>query len=400
MSAQARRFAAAFASAAYSNESRRSAAPADLRVPMVNLAALLQATGPAWRRNLETLFAGMQFVLGEQVEAFEREFAAALGAKHVVGVGSGTAAVELGLRAVGVSGREQEVVTSVLTSPFTAVAICSAGAKPVFADVDPERLLMDPEDAANRITSRTAAIVPVHLYGQVCDLGRLRALAKTARVALVQDACQAHGAGFQGRALSDFSGPVAYSFYPTKNLGCLGDGGAIATRSAKLAAKLRILRDGGRRRDQVSRCPSVNSRLDELQACFLRAFLPRLEEWNSRRARLAALYDEALSMCPAVRSVPRGADSVNHLYVVRVPRRDRLRAYLAQHGIASAVHYAVPLHLHPAFAEFGQGAYPRAERACREILSLPLWPHMADSAVLAVAAHVRQFFVHAGPPRR
>jgi dTDP-4-amino-4,6-dideoxygalactose transaminase len=251
---------------------------------------------------------------------------------------------------------------------------------------------MDPADASNRLTNRTAAIVPVHLYGQVCDLGRLRSLAKTADVVMIQDACQAHGAMFRGRPLTDYSSSVAYSFYPTKNLGCLGDGGAIAARSAKLAARLRMLRDGGRRRDQVSRFPAVNSRLDELQACFLRAFLPRLAEWNSRRARLAALYDEALSACSAARPVRRGPDSVNHLYVVRVPRRERLRAYLVQHGIATAIHYPVPLHLQPAFAEFAQGAFPHAERACREILSLPLWPHMPDSAVLAVAARIRQFF--------
>lgn len=362
------------------------------KIPMVNLAPLLEATAPAWRHNLERLFATMQFVLGDQVREFEREFAAALGSKHVTAVGSGTAAVELGLRAAGVCHARQEAIVPALTSPFTAIAICNAGARPVFADVDPDHLLIDPEDAAKRITSRTAAIVPVHLYGQICDLGRLRTLAREAKVPMIQDACQAHGATYKGRPLTQFSESVAYSFYPTKNLGCLGDGGAVATRSARLAARLRLLRDGGRRGDQVSRCPAINSRLDEMQACFLRAFLPKLREWNSHRARLAALYDEALAGCPQARPVLRGADSANHLYVIRVPSRERLRAHLAEHGIGSAVHYPMPLHLQPAFARYATGRFPRAERACREILSLPLWPHMPDSAVLAVAGHIREFF--------
>lgn len=375
-------------------------APSCAKLPMVNLAPLLHATATAWQRNLERLFAGMQFVLGEQVETFEQEFAAALGAAQVVGVGTGTGAIELGLRAAGIWGRTQEVIVPALTSPFTALAICNAGARPVFADVDPDRLLIDPQDAASRITSRTAAIVPVHLYGQVCDLRRLSALARSARLAVIQDACQAHGATFDGLPLTRFSRFVAYSFYPTKNLGCLGDGGAIATRSAKLAAKLRMLRDGGRGRDQLSRCPAVNSRLDELQACFLRAFLPKLQEWNANRAQLAELYDEALSLCPAVRPVLRGPESVNHLYVIRVPRRQSLRAYLAQQNIGSAVHYSVPLHLHPAFAEFRRGGYPHAEQACREILSLPLWPYMRDSDVLTVAEHIRRFFAQERGRRR
>src|SRR5579872_52195 len=366
-------------------------------VPMVNLGRLLEVTAPDWQRNLERLFGRMQFVLGKQVEAFERDFAAHMGARHAVGVGSGTAALQLCLRAAGITRPQQQVITSALTSPFTALAIRNAGATPVFADVDPDHLLIDADDLASRITARTAAILPVHLYGQVCNLARLRAVARTVRVPVVQDACQAHGATFLGRPLARFSPGVAYSFYPTKNLGSLGDGGAVVTQSAQFAARLRMLRDGGRRHDQVSHLRAMNSRLDEIQACFLCAFLPRLAEWNLQRVRLAALYDQALSVCPAVRPVVRGADSVNHLYVIRAPRREHLRAYLARHGIATSVHYAVPLHLQPAFADCGlkRGALPRAESACREILSLPLWPYMPESTVLAVAERIRRFFVSA-----
>jgi dTDP-4-amino-4,6-dideoxygalactose transaminase len=361
---------------------------------MISLDSRLEATAPAWQNNLEQVFGSMQFVLGEQVASFEREFAARVGARDVIGVGSGTAALELCLRAAGSTHRQDQVITSALTSPFTAQAILNAGASPVFADVDSERLLIDPDDVAQRVNSRTAAIVPVHLYGQVCDLDRLARIARRAGIPIVQDACQAHGATFQGQPLTHFSSCTAYSFYPTKNLGCVGDGGAVATRSARLGAKIRMLRDGGRRKDQISRIAATNSRLDEIQACFLRAFLPKLTEWNANRARLAALYDEALCGCEAVRPVARGSESVNHLYVVRVQKRDRLRTDLAQYGISTAVHYPVPLHLQPAFAggHNKRGAFPNAERACREILSLPLWAYMKDSDVLRVAECIRRFY--------
>jgi dTDP-4-amino-4,6-dideoxygalactose transaminase len=187
---------------------------------------------------------------------------------------------------------------------------------------------------------------------------------------------------------------VAYSFYPTKNLPCLGDGGAVLTDSRSVAHQLRLLRDGGRRSDQSSRIRALNTRLDEMQACYLRAFLPKLAEWNARRARLAALYDQALAACGPLRPVARTPDSVCHLYVARAPRRDRLRQYLAQHGISTGVHYPVPLHLQPAFRHCGakRGDLPIAERACRQILSLPLWPYMPESAVEQVAARIREFY--------
>ena len=372
----------------------RSSHRPPLKIPMVSLGLLLQATAPRWQRNLKHFFQRMQFVLGEQVAAFEREFAARMGAGYAIGVGTGTAALQLCLRAAGVTDPRMQVITSALTSPFTAQAIRNAGATPVFADVDPERLLLDPEHAAGVITSSTGAIMPVHLYGQVCDLVSLRKITRAWGIPLIQDACQAHGATLHGQPLSHYSPWVAFSFYPTKNLGCLGDGGVVLTRSSRAAARVRMLRDGGRRQDQMSRMAAINSRLDEIQACFLRAFLPRLTEWNQQRARLAALYDEALAGCDAVHPVRRGPESVNHLYVIRTAARDRLRAYLAQHGISTGVHYPVPLHLQPAFSDCGlkRGAMPNAERACREVLSLPLWPYLPESSVIRVAESIRRFF--------
>ena len=352
-----------------------------MKIPMVNLRPMLEATEPAWRDNLARLFDRMHFILGEQVAAFETELAAAFGARHAVAVGSGTAAIELALRALGLGESGAEIILPALTSPFTAQAILAAGCKPRFADVDPGHLLLASDLP---ITRRTRAIVPVHLYGQPCDLATLRRY----RLPLVHDACQAHGAPLPR------SGVAAYSFYPTKNLPALGDGGAVTTDSARMAARLRSLRDGGRRNDQVARERAINSRLDEMQACYLRAFLPKLGEWNAERARLAALYDELLGGCPAVRPVARRPGSVCHLYVIRVRGRDRLRSFLASRGIVTGIHYPVPLHLQPAFRDYAQrkASFPVAERACREILSLPLWPGMPEGAVREVTKQIAEFY--------
>jgi dTDP-3-amino-3,4,6-trideoxy-alpha-D-glucose transaminase len=273
-----------------------------------------------------------------------------------------------------------------LTAPFTAVAIRAAGLEPRFCDIDPETLQIDAKDAASRVTKRTRAIVPVHLYGQPCALDAIRRIG----LPVIQDACQAHGARIRGKSLAAFSTCVAYSFYPTKNLGCLGDGGIVLTNSLPASERLRSLRDGGRRGDQIAHVAGINARLDEIQCCFLRAFLPHLEEWNAHRARIAAIYDESLRDCAGVTLVRRTPESVNHLYVIRAQRRDGLRAHLARHGIGSAIHYPVPLHKHPAFAQ--RVSLPHAERAAREIVSLPLWPYLKESDARRVAAKIRSFF--------
>ena len=370
-----------------------------MKIPPVNFKALLDATEPVWRARLEEVFARQHFILGDQLAAFEREFAAAIGARFSVGVGTGTAAIELCLRHAGITDPKQEVIAPALTAPFTGTGIIAAGCRIRFADIDPETLLMDPADVERRIGKRTAAIVPVHLYGQACDMVRYRKLARAANAALIQDACQAHGATWAGRPLTDYSSYVCYSFYPTKNLGALGDGGGIATNSAAIDDKLRMLRDGGRRRGkQVAEIEGINSRLDEMQCCFLRSFLPHLGDWNAHRRKIARVYDEALSDCPGVRLTRTNGESAHHLYVIRARNRDRLRAYLGERGIGTGIHYATPLHRMPAFAECGlkAGDLPHAERACREVVSLPMWPYMAESAAEEVAGRVREFFAKRG----
>jgi dTDP-4-amino-4,6-dideoxygalactose transaminase len=366
-----------------------------MKVPAVNFKALLDATESAWRPRLEDFFARQQFILSEQLATFEREFAQAMGARFSVGVGTGTAAIELSLRDAGITGPKQEVIVPALTAPFSGTAILSAGCRIRFADVDPETLLLDPADVERRANRRTAAIVPVHLYGQSCDMTRFRRIARETGTVLIQDACQAHGATWAGRPLTRYSNYVCYSFYPTKNLGALGDGGAITTNSAAIDARLRMLRDGGRRSGrQVAEVKAINSRLDEIQCCFLRSFLEKLSAWNTHRRRIAAVYDEELADCGGIRLVRTHAESVRHLYVVRARKRDKLREYLGRYGIGTGVQYAWPLHLMPAFRECGlrKGDLPNAERACKEVLSLPLWPYMEEGAAREVAGRVREFF--------
>ena len=368
-----------------------------MRIPVIDLKPGIEQARAAFQVRLEEVLAVPHLILGPQGASFEREFAASTGAPAVAACGSGTAAIELCLRHLGLTRASDEVLTTPLTAPFTGIGITAPGAGIRFADIDPVSLLLDPDDAGNRATRRTRAIVPVHLYGHTCALDRFRALARSFRAVLIQDAAQAHGARFQGRPLTRFGPFVTYSFYPTTNLGGIGDGGAIATAGVAAAARLRSLRDGGRRTGSsgmVSRWKGINSRLDEIQAAWLRAALPFLDDWNARRDLLVARYDEALAGCPGIDLVPRPAGSVNHLYVVCAARRSRLREFLEARGIGSGLHYPVPLHLHPAFRDcrLKRGDLPHAERACREVLSLPLWPQMPLSHVDEVAAAIRCFY--------
>ncbi|HSL23021.1 MAG TPA: DegT/DnrJ/EryC1/StrS family aminotransferase [Vicinamibacterales bacterium] len=331
------------------------------------------------------------FVLGPELEAFETEFAGACGLPLAVGVGTGTDAIALALRALGI-GPGDEVITTPLSAAYSALAIMMAGARPVFADIDPDRLTLDPDAAAAAVTPRTAALLPVHLYGQAADMEAIAAVAGRHNLAVVEDCCQAHLATCAGRPVGAFGAAAAFSFYPTKNLGALGDGGGVTTADAQLAERVRRLRNGGQTDRYHHAEPGVNSRLDEIQAAVLRARLPFLPGWTRVRRTLAAAYREALRDARSVR-VPaqRDAGHVYHLFVVRAGQRQRLQGHLIERGIETLVHYPVPIPRQPAMAGVDPDPCPRADRVCDEILSLPLHPGLTEADVERTAAAIRDF---------
>jgi dTDP-4-amino-4,6-dideoxygalactose transaminase len=362
-----------------------------VRVPFGDLKSRVRSLRPEIDAALARVLDSGWFVLGPEVEALEGELAAAFGARDCVTVANGTEAIQLALEGLGV-GAGDEVITSPLTAAFTALAVLRTGARPVFADLDPATLNVSPAAVERAVTPRTRALLPVHLYGHPADLDPLLEIARRRRLAVVEDACQAHGARYKKRAVGALAGAGALSFYPTKNLGALGDGGAVLTNDPELAGRVRRLRNGGQSDRYHHEVAGVNSRLDEVQAAVLRVALRRLDAWTERRRALAALYRAELEGARVLLpSEQPYADAVYHLYVVRHPRRDALAAALGERGIGTLVHYPIPLHLQPAFAALGgkPGDLPVAEAAAREVLSLPLHPELTDDQVRAVAAAVR-----------
>jgi dTDP-4-amino-4,6-dideoxygalactose transaminase len=330
------------------------------------------------------------FVLGPEVSAFEDEFAAATGASHAVGVGNGTDAIALILRALGI-GDGDEVITSPLSAAYSALAIIMAGARPVFADVDPLRATIDPRRIAERISSRTRAILPVHLYGQPADMAAIERVATRHGLAIIEDCCQAHLATSGERKVGTIGVAGAFSFYPTKNLGALGDGGAVVTGDRALADRVRRLRNGGQSDRYHHQEPGVNSRLDEIQAAVLRERLKWLPAWTLRRRALAARYRARLEGA-AVEPLPeRDAGHVYHLLVVTSRDRDGLQAHLAGSGIETLIHYPIPIPRQPALAGCRPDDCPVAARLCGAILSLPLHPALRDDEVDRIAAAVHAF---------
>lgn len=324
------------------------------------------------------------FVLGPEVEAFEAEFAQYHGLPHAVGVANGTDAIELALRAGGV-GPGDEVITVAHTAAATVCAVERAGATPILVDIDPHTCTMDPAAAAAAVTPRTRAIVPVHLYGHPADMNAISELADRHDLLVVEDCAQAHGARYDGRPVGTFGHLAAFSFYPTKNLGACGDGGAVVTADAGLTARLRRLRQYGQTDRYHHAERGVNSRLDEIQAATLRVKLERLDAHNRERRRLARLYRQHLDgvILPAHGHAGVEVKHVYHLFVVRHDDRDGLRGWLRAGGVDTQIHYPVPVHLQPAYADLGYraGDLPETERAAREVLSLPLYPGLTDEQV-------------------
>ncbi|MCU0241783.1 MAG: DegT/DnrJ/EryC1/StrS family aminotransferase [Vicinamibacteria bacterium] len=361
-------------------------------IPFNDFAAHVRGLRPEIEAAMARVLDRGWFILGPEVNAFEAELAAFFGVPDAVAVANGTDALQLALEAQGI-GPGAEVITSPLTAAFTALAIIKAGAVPIFADVDPDTLTLTADTARAVLSPKTRAIVPVHLYGHPADLDPLFALAQEKKWVVLEDACQAHGALYKGRPVGAESGLAALSFYPTKNLGAFGDGGAILVGDAEVARVLRQLRNGGQSDRYHHVRTGINSRLDELHAAVLRSKLTHLSHWIDRRRHLASLYHQALATLPLRLPVERSyARAAYHLFVIRHPERDAIAAGLRQHGIETLIHYPIPLHLQPAFARLGgrPGQFPVAESAAQQILSLPLYPELSEERVLQVTDALRE----------
>jgi dTDP-4-amino-4,6-dideoxygalactose transaminase len=333
-----------------------------------------------------------QFILGEEVAAFEREFAAYCQASESVGLNSGTSALHLALLAAGI-GAGDEVITTPFTFVATVAAIRYAGATPVLVDIEPDYFTIDPARIESAITPRTRAIVPVHLYGQPADMGPILELARRRGLTVIEDAAQAHGSEYRGRRCGSLAEIAAFSFYPGKNLGAYGEGGAITTTRQDLAATCRVLRDWGQETRYEHRLKGFNYRMDGIQGAVLRVKLRHLEVWTERRREVARWYVEALD--PASIRLPKerpGCRHVFHVYAVRSDDRDRLRDALAKQGIQTGIHYPIPVHLQPAHTDLGYhaGDFPVAEAVAREVLSLPIYPEMNREQVRTIAAAVSE----------
>jgi dTDP-4-amino-4,6-dideoxygalactose transaminase len=365
------------------------------------LCANPQAQYQAYQAGIDAAVARVfhrgRYILGEEVRAFESEFAAFVGVGHGVGVGSGTEALHLALAACQI-GPGDEVITVAHTAVATVAAIELTGATPVLVDIDPVTYTLDPALLERAVTARTKAVIPVHLYGQPADLAPILEIARRRRLRVIEDCAQAHGATYQGRPVGAWGDLGCFSFYPTKNLGALGDGGLVVTDDPDLARRARLLREYGWAERYVSHLRGWNSRLDEVQAAILRVKLAGLAADNRARVRRAQTYDEGLGRCSLV--LPRvraGAGHVYHLYAVRSPQRDRLQAHLQAAEIGSLIHYPVPIHLQAAYQGRlpGREGLPRTEEVAREILSLPIYPELPMDDLHRVIAAVQAFA--AGP---
>lgn len=359
------------------------------------------ALEPALTEAVRQVLASGHFIMGPNVKAFEQEFAAALGSPHAIACNSGTDALHLALRALEV-GPGDEVITTSFTFAATSEAIGIVGATPVLVDIDPDTYALDVEQVARAIGPRTRVVLPVHLYGQPVPMGPLLDLANRHGLHVVEDCAQATGATWQDRFVGTLGAVGCFSFFPTKNLGAPGDGGMCLTADATLAERLRMLRSHGWKRKYYQELLGINSRLDEVHAAILRLKLPHLVAWNARRRELAARYDALLAEVPGVVRPGRvaGTSPVFHQYTVRVPARDAVADFLKAEGIETQVYYPYPLHRLPIHEPLGlgEGSLPEAERACREVLSLPMFPELEDAEVDRVVATLREALARTAGP--
>jgi dTDP-4-amino-4,6-dideoxygalactose transaminase len=359
-------------------------------VPLLDLGAQYSSLKAEIDDAISRVLRTSDFILGGELDLFEAEFATFCEAKYCVGVDSGLSALELALRALDI-GPGDEVITPANTFIATALAISNAGAVAVLVEVDAETRNIDPAALRSAITTRTRAIIPVHLYGRPADMDRIGEIAAQYGLAIVEDACQAHGARYKGKRVGSFGNAAAFSFYPGKNLGAYGDGGAVVTSDYALAERLRRMRNYGQKKKYVHVEKGFNRRLDTLQAAILRVKLRHLDEWNSRRRQHARRYAELLNDTPVVLPQQRSDEElVWHLYVVRAQQRDALKAHLESRGVMAGLHYPTPIHLQPAYSVDGyrKGDFPVCEQLAQEILSLPMYAELTPDKLMRVAEAV------------
>lgn len=362
-------------------------------IPFVDFGAMNAELRPRLDAAYARVVDSNWLILGHELEAFEREFADYCGARHCIGVANGLDALFITLKAMGI-GTGDEVIVPSNTYIATWLAVSYAGATPVPVEPDPRTYNIDPSLIEAAITPATRAILPVHLYGQPADMDPIMEIAQRHGLKVVEDAAQAHGARYKGRCTGSLGDAAGFSFYPGKNLGALGDGGAVLTSDDDLADHLRVLRNYGSRVKYHNEVKGFNSRLDELQAAFLRVKLVVLDDWNNRRRETAAHYLTALRDSGlTLPYVPAWADPVWHLFVVRHPRRNQIQAALAAHDVSSLIHYPIPPHLQPAYEEmsFLPGIFPISEAIHEEVLSLPIWPQMSSDDVAVVSNTIQEW---------
>lgn len=368
-------------------------------IPFLDLKAAYEELQPEIDRAVQRVLGSGFYIRGPEVSAFEERFASYCGADHCVGVASGLDALQLALNALGV-GRGDEVIVASNSYIATVLAVTLCGATPIFVEPDPATFNLDPGLVEAAISDRTKAILPTHLYGQPADLDRFLDIARRHGLKLVEDAAQAHGARYKGRRVGSHGDAVAWSFYPTKNLGAMGDAGAVTTNDPETARRIRLLGNYGSERRYYNEVKGLNSRLDPLQAAILAVKLDRLDEWNDRRRAIAELYTNALKDT-AIRApaVPDWAEPAWHLYVVRTKDRDTLAGRLDEAGVSSLIHYPLPPHLQKAYAELNlpEGSFPIAEELARSVLSIPIGPHMRPADADGIARFLADLRVPLGP---
>lgn len=367
-----------------------------MNVPFVDLNVQYQSIATEVQEAISRVIERSAFILGDELELFEREFAEYCETGFAVGLDNGTSALELALRAYGI-GDEDEVITSAHTFIATASAIAFTGARPVLVDIDSNTYNLNPDQIEAAITSNTKAIIPVHLYGQPADMDKVMDIASNHNLIVIEDACQAHGARYKNRRVGSIGDAAAFSFYPSKNLGAYGDGGILVTDNEELAEKIRMLRNYGQKEKYNHLFLAYNRRLDTIQAAILRVKLKLLDDWNESRRRAASLYNRLIA--DSVIHLPYCAPYAEHvyyLYVIRVSKRDKLQAWLKTKGVATGIHYPVPIHQQKAYEYLGykEGDFPITEQYVGEFLSLPMFPEITEEQIAYVAECIQSFYEH------